>query len=148
VDSVQFFQNDNLLGVSYAEPYSFTWNNIGGGQYSLTAVAVDDNGNSGTSDPVVVNVVGQTGLYKPTADVLEFYPNPVSDELQLIMNDNFQGNRYFILYSSTGNAILKGSFSGSEYVLDFSSFPEGVYVITVSGEEGNIIRKIIKAQGR
>ena len=60
MDSAQFFQNEDLPGVSYAEPYFFTWNNIGGGRYSITAEAVDNRGNSGNSDPVIINVVGET----------------------------------------------------------------------------------------
>ena len=58
ISKVQFYEGSNLLGTVTASPYSFTWNNVPSGNYTLTAVATDDAGSSTTSAAVniVVNV--------------------------------------------------------------------------------------------
>jgi RHS repeat-associated protein len=49
VTQVQFFAGATLLGTVTTAPYSFTWNNVTSGTYSLTAVATDGFGATTTS---------------------------------------------------------------------------------------------------
>ncbi len=56
VAKVEFFQGTTKLGEDLSAPYSFTWNNVGAGTYSITAKATDSKGESTTSAPVSVNV--------------------------------------------------------------------------------------------
>jgi uncharacterized repeat protein (TIGR01451 family) len=56
VAKVEFFQNSVKLGEDSTSPYSFTWNNVGAGSYSLTAVATDNLGSISTSSPVNITV--------------------------------------------------------------------------------------------
>jgi hypothetical protein len=58
ISQVQFFANGNLIGTATAVPYSFTWSNVGAGNYSLTATAIDGAGHSATSSPVSITVGG------------------------------------------------------------------------------------------
>ena len=59
IAQVQFFANGVLLpgGTVTAFPYTINWTPIATGNYSLTAVAIDNGGNRGTSAPLVVAVV-------------------------------------------------------------------------------------------
>ncbi|WP_370088027.1 Ig-like domain-containing protein [Ekhidna sp.] len=41
---VEFFQGNVKLGEDATEPYSFTWNSVPAGDYTLTAVATDNEG--------------------------------------------------------------------------------------------------------
>jgi hypothetical protein len=63
VTRVDFYQASHLLGSDATAPYSFAWNDVGAGSYSLTAVAIDDDGATGKSSPrtVIVNL-GATSL--------------------------------------------------------------------------------------
>ncbi len=56
VTNVQFYQNGALLWLTNSGPYNYTWNGVGVGTYTLTAVALDDAGDSRTSAPVNVTV--------------------------------------------------------------------------------------------
>jgi fibronectin type 3 domain-containing protein len=73
ITKVQFFNGTTLLGEDTAAPYSYAWNNVGAGNYSLTARAVYGVGNTVVSAPVNIVVtalpapwqtvdIGTTGL--------------------------------------------------------------------------------------
>jgi len=56
VAKVEFYQSTTKLGEDTSNPYSFAWNNVTPGFYSLTAVAIDTTGFSKTSAPVSITV--------------------------------------------------------------------------------------------
>jgi subtilisin family serine protease len=56
VTQVAFYAGSTLLGIDTASPFTFSWNNVPPGDYSLTAVATDDAGVSATSAAVTVHV--------------------------------------------------------------------------------------------
>ncbi len=55
ISQVKFFQGTNSLFIATDSPYSFVWNGVPAGNYSLTAVALGNDGLSTTSS--VVNVL-------------------------------------------------------------------------------------------
>ncbi|MGD0572698.1 MAG: cellulase family glycosylhydrolase [Sedimentisphaerales bacterium] len=57
VTKVDFYQGTTLLGTDTTSPYSYTWNDVNVGRYSLTAWATDNNGGVGISTEVNVAVV-------------------------------------------------------------------------------------------
>jgi len=56
IAQVQFFSDLILLGVSTTAPYSFSWNDVGAGTYTLRAQVVYDSGRTVASAPVSVTV--------------------------------------------------------------------------------------------
>lgn len=62
VAKVEFFQGAVKLGEDTTSPFSFAWNGVPVGTYSLTARAVDDLGVTGTSAPISINVVIASGI--------------------------------------------------------------------------------------
>jgi endoglucanase Acf2 len=56
VTSVAFYNGGTLLGTDTSSPYSFAWNNVAAGAYSITAVATDNGGLTTTSTAVSVTV--------------------------------------------------------------------------------------------
>ncbi|WP_082115898.1 glycosyl hydrolase family 18 protein [Hymenobacter terrenus] len=61
ISSVAFYNGSTLLGTATSAPYSFTWANVSGGSYSLTARATDNQGAVTTSAAVTVTVNGSGG---------------------------------------------------------------------------------------
>jgi len=57
VTQVEFFAGAVSLGVATQEPYSLTWSNVPVGNYTLTAVALDNSGKLATSAPVNISVL-------------------------------------------------------------------------------------------
>jgi hypothetical protein len=56
VTQVAFYVNGALLGTDTTSPYSFAWNGVAAGSYTLTAIATDDNGATMSSAAVQVTV--------------------------------------------------------------------------------------------
>ena len=56
VTKVEFFSNGTKLGETSTSPYSFVWNSVATGSYSLTAKVTDDRGATATSTAVPVTV--------------------------------------------------------------------------------------------
>ena len=56
VSKVDFYNGATLLSSATSAPYSFTWNNVAVGSYSLTAVAYDNSGAVTTSAAATVTV--------------------------------------------------------------------------------------------
>ncbi|NUM34181.1 MAG: hypothetical protein HUU50_06535 [Candidatus Brocadiae bacterium] len=55
ITKVDFYQGNTLLGTDNSSPYSYTWSNVGIGNYALKAIATDDYGVTGESS--IVNIV-------------------------------------------------------------------------------------------
>jgi hypothetical protein len=57
VTRVAFYKGSELLGIDTTSPFTFSWNNVPAGDYSLTAIATDDHDANRTSGLVIVHVV-------------------------------------------------------------------------------------------
>jgi len=61
INRVDFFASGFSIGTATNQPYTINWNNIGTGNYLLTARATDNIGNSTTSAPRTIRVInGET----------------------------------------------------------------------------------------
>jgi pectate lyase len=56
VAKVEFYNGANLLYADNTTPFSYTWNNVTAGTYTLTARATDNGGLTSTSAPVTIKV--------------------------------------------------------------------------------------------
>jgi hypothetical protein len=56
VTKVEFFNGSTLLGSATSAPYSFVWNNVLTGTYSLTAKATDEDGANTISGSVSITI--------------------------------------------------------------------------------------------
>jgi hypothetical protein len=75
---------------------------------------------------------------------IDLFPNPVSDMLTLRLVDHVAGKTEVTLHDCLGKTISSETFRGSQYRLDMSTLPAGVYFISLSGNQGNIVRKVLK----
>ncbi len=64
ISKVEFYNGTTLLGTDNTSPYSFNWNNVPIGTYTVTAKATDNLGLSTTSAPVSV-IITQSITYLP-----------------------------------------------------------------------------------
>jgi len=90
-----------------------------------------------TVTTIVVENLGVTEL--PLDQLIEVYPNPVSEELRIQLADGVHLHQV-TLYSMLGESLI---FS-SEKSIDVSSFSEGIYFLRIQTSEGTIIKKVIK----
>ncbi|MEM1325557.1 MAG: Ig-like domain-containing protein [Bacteroidota bacterium] len=67
ITQVEFFVDNQSLGVDTQSPYEVTWNNATFGSHSLTAIATDDMGATTTSASVNIEVTD--GNERPVVDI-------------------------------------------------------------------------------
>lgn len=72
---------------------------------------------------------------------LKFYPNPVSDVLNIKSKSALQS---FEAYSSTGQTVQRGSLRDNTAQVNMSSLVSGVYYVKVKTEKAVITEKVIK----
>ncbi len=61
VSKVAFYNGTTLLGEDTTSPYEYTWSGVTAGNYTLTAVATDDQNASTTSEAVSIKVTKKSG---------------------------------------------------------------------------------------
>jgi hypothetical protein len=75
-------------------------------------------------------------------DEVEIYPNPVSEELIIKSERN---NYYsFSISNMMGQILLQQPLYTSPTKVNVRLLPAGLYYITLTGQHGNIVKKVIK----
>ncbi|WP_018342726.1 Ig-like domain-containing protein [Cytophaga aurantiaca] len=78
VQKVEFYNGTTLLNTDASAPYSYNWNNVTTGTYSITAKAYDASGLNTTSNsiaitinalPVIIHHININGTWNTTADI-------------------------------------------------------------------------------
>lgn len=76
-------------------------------------------------------------------DFVSVYPNPTSDYVNIICQDNHKASR-IILYDINGNKLIEKNYSAGEIYLDLSYLPAGFYILIIDTENKKTIKKVIK----
>jgi RHS repeat-associated protein len=63
VTKVAFFANGSVIGTATSSPFAVQWSDAGPGSYSLTAVAIDNDGSQITSSPTAITITATRLLY-------------------------------------------------------------------------------------
>ncbi|GAB3703771.1 hypothetical protein GCM10027592_34260 [Spirosoma flavus] len=70
IAKVEFYNGSTKLGEDATSPYTFSWNNVAIGTYTLTAKAFDNSGASATSAGVTITVIAGTPPNNPGDDLI------------------------------------------------------------------------------
>lgn len=62
----------------------------------------------------------------------KIYPNPSQQEITILFADD--KHRIFSIYDALGCQLNVINFNGTEYKLDISKYPDGIYYVTVQGQ--------------
>ncbi len=90
---------------------------------------------------VSVNLAGILGTGEQTIEGFSFYPNPVSDIIQLKAISNIETVELFNL---SGQRLLSENINSTAHSIDFSSLRTGNYIMTVVSEGKKGSYKIVK----
>ena len=98
-------------------------------------------------------MMGQFIVNPPTSSVnedllveeIKLYPNPVNENLNLIINEN-AGSDYFVTISNNiGQIIFNGTYDRNEISIPVNDYYPGMYIITAKDSDGNFtFQKFIK----
>jgi hypothetical protein len=108
--------------VSYSVP----------GTYKVTLKATNTAGSNSITKESYIIVATASGIDDEGAAAILIYPNPVSDNLNIICEDDFS----VILYDLNGRTVYSGS---NERLIDMSDIKPGIYVLELN--TGNKLQK-------
>ena len=126
---VDFYSATTLIGTATAAPYSFVWNGVPVGNYSLTAVVTDSLGSTATSPAVSVrvsnNIPPSVVLTAPANAASYFAPAAIT----LAANASDSDGTVTLVQFYQGTSLL-GTAATPPYTLRWNGVANGTYVLT------------------
>ncbi|MGH7973039.1 MAG: Ig-like domain-containing protein, partial [Limisphaerales bacterium] len=134
INKVQFYNGATLLGEASAPPYSFGWDNVAAGSYTLTATLVYDTSSSTSSSAATVNVTAPSPVpltFASTSGAITA-PFTASNGLlsQAINSDVTNGGRavYTVNIPAAGDyqvsaMVIAPNVSQNSFYINFDSDP-------------------------
>ena len=93
-------------------------------------------------DSCHVSVTPGVGITNTKTDQLSIFPNPTNSLLTI--ETEFSDQYSVEILSLNGQEIYSGEMEGSSHQIDLSSYPKGVYFVTIRSKDYVTTRKIIK----
>jgi hypothetical protein len=75
---------------------------------------------------------------------IDISPNPTSSFVKVTLPENAVDDLSYRLLDINGRVITKSSFNNSQITIDLSALEKGVYILSISNNEGQIVRRIVK----
>jgi len=143
----EFFGNDGSIDITVIggiPPFSYSWDNglgnvedpsgLGPGTYTVTVT--DSLGCTTTSGYIIYS---QVGLEEDTFSSLKIYPNPTSDQLNIILSGSFD----FQLFSIIGEEVCIGD-GVDAHKLELGEIASGTYILSVMSNGNKETVRVIK----
>ena len=136
ISRVDFYRGTTLVTSDTASPFTTSWSNVSAGTYSLTAVAVDNEGASTTSAPVSVTVNG-TGNQLPNVAFVApsqgaSFTAGTQIRIEASASDSDGSISSVDLYQ--GSTLIK-SDSTSPYSVNWGNVPAGTHTLTATARD-------------
>jgi hypothetical protein len=92
---------------------------------------------------------GESNLYTYLPELLkeseiEIYPNPVSDFLEIRLNEPNVHDLDISIIDQLGREKIHQLIDGHGGQVDVSALPPGIYVLCIKGTDGSFVHKLIK----
>ncbi len=132
VTKVEFYKGSTRLATLAAPPYTYTWTNVAGGNYALTAKATDDRGAITTSAivNVKVNKPPTVSITAPANDAVIVLPASITINASASDAD---GTITKVEFYRDG--ALLGSDTTAPYSYVWTSATAGTYVLTAKATD-------------
>jgi hypothetical protein len=109
------------------------------GTYTVTLIA----SNCIFSDTITNTIqIGTNSMEENTNANFEFYPNPVTNQITLKVDNQLLGSVY-IIYDNTGKSVLNGNILSEQSVIVLGDLSKGIYLLSI-GENLERTFKVIK----
>ena len=77
-------------------------------------------------------------------DLIRFYPNPLKDNLNLLLT-NINEDVDYQIFNTLGQRIGKGNLASNKaHIIDMSYYQSGIYFVNLKASSNPIVRKVIK----
>ena len=115
---------------------------IGTTIFNHAGIFFDDN-------PVVMtdtveNIIGIPASVSAVNNAINvsIYPNPATDDLTVKMSNNAYNS--FTITNTTGQVIMQQSLTTSQTTINVKALPAGMYYVTLKGDNGTKVQKLVK----
>lgn len=136
VTKVEFYRGGTtLIGAATSSPYTFTWNNVATGSYSLTAKATDNAGAVTTSAAVNITVAGAAptvSITSPANGATFSAPASIAITANAADSDGSVANVEFFQ-----GTISLGTVNAAPYTLNWSNVAPGSYSLTARATDNS-----------
>jgi 5-hydroxyisourate hydrolase-like protein (transthyretin family) len=147
ISKVEFISGSTVIGtgrLTSDNTYTFSWNNVLAGTYSLTARATDDTGLQTTSTPPIaitvsspINPGNQVPQITWTAPTTNTTHSPGTINLSARATDP-DGTIQRVQFISGSTILGTGNLgSDSTYTFTWNNVPEGIYSLTARATDNN-----------
>jgi len=121
----------------------FIPSNAGTGNHLITYNYTNSAGCSGSAS-VTINVSSCTGVEELYSTQFNINPNPTSDYLTIELKDLNLIGAVLEMYEITGKLISSNKIDINNYHIDLSNYPKGMYMLRITHDNKQLVRKIIK----
>lgn len=148
IQKVEFYQGSTKIGEDTSYPYSFTWNGVSSGSYSLTAKAIDNLGASAVSTAITILVTNpgepitcSSTIATGMDDVEEsssgnILSNVNSTDIELVNDAGTGAGDQVVGLRFTNMNIPKGAIITNAYIqFTCDEITTGTCNLTISGED-------------
>ena len=129
ITQVQFYNGATLLGTVASAPYSYSWNSVGAGTYSLSAKAVYDSGSTVASTPANVTVTNvplpSIALTAPLNGASYAAPATINTAANVTANGHTITQVQFY-----NGATLLGTVAAAPYSFSWANVSAGTYSLS------------------
>jgi chitinase len=136
ISKVEFYNGATLLGTDTSTPYSFTWNAVGAGSYTLTAKATDNQ--SGVTTSSAISITVGTSNNPPTASITS--PTPGTSYIApatIVINANATDDGSVSKVDFYNGTNLLGTDTSSPYSFTWTNVAAGNYSISVKATDNS-----------
>ena len=108
------------------------------GLYFYRIIAFYQNNCQSDYVQIEVEVFDYTGVGEDTAQNVAIYPNPTSG----MVNIKAETMQQVLVYNMMGQMVMSKDVDNDEVMIDMSTFDNGMYVISIMTEKGNIVKTL------
>ncbi|HEY8401689.1 MAG TPA: Ig-like domain-containing protein [Cytophagaceae bacterium] len=144
ITKVEFYNGANKLGEATASPYTYTLPDLTPGDYTVTAIAFDDDNASATASITLTITPTITGIHYSWAEDnsgFSIFPIPAISELHIILPETSeQGN--VVIYDMVSNIIATYPVASSKFVtIPLENYQQGMYIVSFESTSGKMMKR-------
>lgn len=143
ISKVEFFCDNDRIGESNSEPWTFTWSEAPLGSHRLRAVATDNNGAKSTSAAIKVSFF-PSGMENISSDLL--FPNPNDGIFSLFLSSPLKRTSSIMVLSNDGKILYEDKMASETRIKEFNLpwLKPGLYLFLLSSPEVIFTKLFIK----
>ncbi len=139
-NTLQWIVNGGSYTV-YSDSIVVTWDSAGTGLVQV--LETNTNGCSSDTVSLFVNIIIVSSVVDKNDHNISVFPNPVSDQLTIAINNASYVHLKAKIYDSLGRLIKDGGLNNSVNVISLEGLPDGVYYLQISDDENILTGKLI-----